>query len=169
MSDKRQRREKHSIDDDLIRFIGDISEEVRKRNLTKVTLKLTGLTIEIEHIVNVHDVDQSGHYFHSLPATHLSPAEALTGEEPVSTAEEEGLVEVVSPITGTFYAALAPKKPPLVKKGDIVKEGATLCIVEAMKVMNKITSKHSGRIHTIEVKNGQVVQTGQVLMKISPD
>ena len=74
--------------------------------------------------------------------------------------------EIRSPIVGTFYRAPSPGAPPFVKKGDRVKKGQVLCIVEAMKVMNEIESDTDGTIVDILVENGEPVEYNQVLFKI---
>lgn len=73
---------------------------------------------------------------------------------------------VVSPIVGTFYTSSSPLKPPFVKIGDKIKEGDTLCIIEAMKVMNEIKSQYSGEIAEIFVENEDMVEYSQPLFRI---
>ena len=82
--------------------------------------------------------------------------------------EEENLINVSSPLIGTFYHALSPNSPPFVEVGKEVKEGDTLCIVEAMKVMNEIKSESAGRVKKILVENGKIVEYGQLLFLIEP-
>ncbi len=74
---------------------------------------------------------------------------------------------VVSPMVGTFYEASSPNAEPFVKVGDEVNVGDTLCIIEAMKMMNQIESDVAGRISAIQVKNGDPVEFGEVLFIIS--
>ena len=74
--------------------------------------------------------------------------------------------EVVSPMPGTFYSAPSPEADPFVKVGDNVKKGDTLCIVEAMKIMNEIESENSGTISEILINNGDPVEYIQPLFKI---
>jgi len=76
------------------------------------------------------------------------------------------IIEVKSPLVGVFYAAPAPDAEPFVKVGDRVKKGDVLCIVEAMKLMNEITSTHDGEIVDICIANGAVVEFGQTLFKL---
>src|SRR5512145_459617 len=78
------------------------------------------------------------------------------------------LVTIEAPMVGTFYRASSPSAEPYVREGDGVKEGQILCIVEAMKLMNEIESKASGRITKILVENGQPVEYGQPLFFIDP-
>jgi len=80
--------------------------------------------------------------------------------------EDVNVKEVVSPIVGTFYASSSPEKPSFVKVGSKVKKGDTLCIVEAMKLMNEIQSEFDGEIVEILVNNEQMVEYGQAIFKI---
>ncbi|NFN87554.1 acetyl-CoA carboxylase biotin carboxyl carrier protein [Clostridium sporogenes] len=92
----------------------------------------------------------------------------LTDEEKTDIAIENNLIEIVSPIVGTFYESPGMDKEPYVKVGDKVKKGDIVCIVEAMKVMNEIEAEVDGEIVDILVKNEQMVQYGEVLFKIKP-
>ena len=73
---------------------------------------------------------------------------------------------ILSPMPGTFYAAPSPESKPFVKEGDIVVEGDTLCIIEAMKIMNNIEAEKNGRIVKILVENGKSVEFNQPLFII---
>jgi acetyl-CoA carboxylase biotin carboxyl carrier protein len=83
-----------------------------------------------------------------------------------SAAETEGLHVITSPIVGTFYRAPSPEAEPFVKLGDEVEKGKTLCIVEAMKLMNEIESDVSGTIAAIYPQNGQPVEFGEKLFAV---
>lgn len=87
-------------------------------------------------------------------------------QEAASGSAADNLVEVTSPMVGTFYAAPAPDAPPFVQVGDRVKAGQTLCIVEAMKLMNEIKAETDGVVAEILVSNAQPVEYGQVMMLI---
>ena len=76
--------------------------------------------------------------------------------------------EVLSPMPGTFYAAPTPDDDNFVEVGDSVKKGQTLCIIEAMKIMNEIESEHDGVITDIKIDNGNPVEYNQVLFIVSP-
>jgi acetyl-CoA carboxylase biotin carboxyl carrier protein len=91
-----------------------------------------------------------------LPAPSEKPA-----EESDANAEK-----VISPMVGTFYRSPAPDADPYVEVGDMVKVGQTLCIIEAMKLMNEIQSEVSGRVKKILVENAQPVEYNQVLFLI---
>lgn len=81
---------------------------------------------------------------------------------------KNALVEVRSPIVGTFYLAPSPNADPYVKVGQTVGVGTVLCIIEAMKLMNEIESEVSGKIVEINVENGKPVEYNQLLFRIEP-
>ena len=81
---------------------------------------------------------------------------------------DEGLLEVTSPMVGTFYSAPAPVADPYVDVGQTVGNGTVLCIIEAMKLMNELESEVEGTIAKIMVENAQPVEYGQVLFLIDP-
>jgi acetyl-CoA carboxylase biotin carboxyl carrier protein len=94
-----------------------------------------------------------------IPAAAAPPAYVA----PAPVQEEEKLHIIVSPIVGTFYRAPDPSSDPFVKIGDHVEAGQTLCIIEAMKLMNEIQSDASGKIAKVFVENGHPVEYGQQL------
>ncbi len=109
----------------------------------------------------------------ALPAA--APATAPGGPPPVAGAGSEdadapaaGEVEITSPMVGTFYTASSPESPAFVEVGGTVKEGAVICIVEAMKVMNEIKAEQSGTLTRIIAENGTPVQYGEPLFHIRP-
>ncbi len=93
------------------------------------------------------------------------------GEQIQQPAEEEpdDLVEITSPIVGTFYASPSPDSKPFVKSGSHIDEDTVVCIIEAMKVMNEIKAQMDGTIVEILCKAGQAVEFGQPLFKVRPD
>ena len=88
--------------------------------------------------------------------------------EPGEGQAENGieLAVVKSPIVGTFYRSPEPESPPFADVGDRVKKGQVLCVIEAMKLMNEITSEYDGEIATVYVENAQAVQYGERLFAI---
>ncbi|GAB4380670.1 MAG: acetyl-CoA carboxylase biotin carboxyl carrier protein [Elainellaceae cyanobacterium] len=78
------------------------------------------------------------------------------------------LVDVTSPMVGTFYRSPAPDEPPYVNVGDRIRPNQVVCIVEAMKLMNEVEAEVSGEIVEILVENAQPVEYGQVLMRVNP-
>ncbi|MDG2615364.1 acetyl-CoA carboxylase biotin carboxyl carrier protein [Thermoleptolyngbya sichuanensis XZ-Cy5] len=104
------------------------------------------------------------------PVAPIAPAAppAAPIPSPPSPLATEKLVEITSPIVGTFYSAPAPDEPPFVNVGDRIRNGQTVCIIEAMKIMNEIEAEVNGEIVEILVKNGDSVEFGQVLMRVNP-
>lgn len=100
----------------------------------------------------------------SSPGPESGTAEAVR-EAPEKETEED-LFEVTSPMVGTFYRAPAPDAPPYVEVGDRVETGQTLCILEAMKLMNELESEVAGVIREICVQNAEPVEYGEVLFRI---
>ena len=97
----------------------------------------------------------------AAPAAAAPEAPAAAIAEP----EEDGY-EVAAPMVGTFYASASPGASPYVQVGDRVNEGDTLCIIEAMKMMNQIEADVSGVIKSVRVQNGEPVEYGQTLVVI---
>ncbi|MEO0995875.1 MAG: acetyl-CoA carboxylase biotin carboxyl carrier protein [Pseudomonadota bacterium] len=98
-------------------------------------------------------------------APAAAPAADGGGSEPAAGGDDEGYA-VKAPMVGTFYASSAPGSPPFVQIGDRVSAGDTLCIVEAMKMMNQIEAEVGGVIKSIRSQNGEPVEFGQVLFVI---
>jgi acetyl-CoA carboxylase biotin carboxyl carrier protein len=98
----------------------------------------------------------------AAPAPEAKPSAAAPA---AAEASPEGHV-VKSPMVGTFYRAASPDAKPFVEVGEVVKEGQTICIVEAMKLMNEIEADASGAVKAILVENGQPVEYGQPLFVI---
>ena len=82
--------------------------------------------------------------------------------------DQNKLLDITSPMVGTFYRAPAPDDPPFVEIGEQVSPSQTVCIIEAMKLMNELESEVSGQIVEILVQNGEPVEFGQVLMRVNP-
>jgi len=97
------------------------------------------------------------------------PAAGAAQTQPPQVQTDDNLVNITSPIVGTFYAAPSPDSEPYVKVGDHVTSDTVVCIVEAMKVMNEIKAETTGTVEKIMVSNGQAVEFGHVLFKIRPD
>ncbi|MBW4658403.1 MAG: acetyl-CoA carboxylase biotin carboxyl carrier protein [Drouetiella hepatica Uher 2000/2452] len=98
----------------------------------------------------------------SLPNIVASPPPSA------SPRANEKLLTVTAPMVGTFYRSPAPDEPPFVDMGDRIRPGQTVCIIEAMKLMNELESEVAGEIVEILAKNGDPVEYGQVLMRVNP-
>ncbi len=95
-----------------------------------------------------------------------APAAGAAAVETAVLPEEDDEVNITSPIVGTFYSAAGPDIPAYVKVGDHVKTGETVCILEAMKMMNEITADFDCEIEAILVSNEQKVEYGQPLFRV---
>ena len=100
---------------------------------------------------------------------HPAPAPEAPAQAPPATPRPSSGHAVVSPFVGTFYRAPSPDTAPFVEVGDVVQKGQSLCIVEAMKLMNEIEADKSGRISAILVENGEPVEYGETLFEIEPN
>ena len=94
-----------------------------------------------------------------------SPQIDTQKNEPLKSSSHEN---ILSPMPGTFYTAPTPEAEAFVKSGDIISKGDTLCIIEAMKIMNEIEAEKSGKITEVVAKNGEPVEFNQTLFIIDP-
>jgi acetyl-CoA carboxylase biotin carboxyl carrier protein len=112
-----------------------------------------------------------------LPDPPVRPTGAAAGTVGSSTSPppasppqaESKWVAIKSPMVGTFYRSPAPNEPPFVEVGDRIRVGQTICIIEAMKLMNEIEAEVSGQVMEILVANGNPVEFDQILLRINPD
>tara|TARA_B110000037_G_scaffold218895_1_gene282838 strand:- start:1981 stop:2403 length:423 start_codon:yes stop_codon:yes gene_type:complete len=101
----------------------------------------------------------------AVPAQALTvaPVESLA---PAADATDTGIY-ITSPMVGTFYTAASPESAPFTKVGDVVKNDSVVCIIEAMKIMNEIQAEQAGTVAEILVEDGQAVEFGQRLIRLS--
>lgn len=132
--------------------------DIRKYAALMQELGLTGLEItEDNRVVRLE---------RTVPAAVKETAVIDVASASTAVSVEADSVSIKSPLVGVFYAAPAENAAPYVAIGDHVKKGQTLCIVEAMKLMNEITAEEDGVISEICVTNGQVVEFGTELFRI---
>ncbi len=148
---------KFEPDDALIRRLAALLEET---GLSEIEYEAEGRRIRVGRGAGTASGPTSAPS--SVPAPQADPAASAPPEG------EEALAPgaVTSPMGGTVYAAAEPGAPPLVKVGDSVKEGQTLLIIEAMKVMNPLASPRAGTVTRILVTDGQPVEFGEPLLII---
>ncbi len=103
-----------------------------------------------------------------LPVNENNNPEIKLSEPKAANKLLENLIDITSPMVGTFYASASPDSPPFVAIGQSVKVGDPLCIIEAMKMMNELPSEINGTIAEICVNNADIVEYGQVLFKVKP-
>jgi acetyl-CoA carboxylase biotin carboxyl carrier protein len=105
----------------------------------------------------------------AAPATAAAPAAAVAAEAAGAAAPKANLTEIKSPMVGTFYAQPEPGAEPYVRVGGRISPGQTLCIIEAMKIMNPLDAEVSGVLREICVEDAQPVEFGQVLFRVDPN
>ncbi|MFP4466864.1 MAG: acetyl-CoA carboxylase biotin carboxyl carrier protein [Candidatus Goldiibacteriota bacterium] len=103
---------------------------------------------------------------HQAVSAPADPAPASAAEAASSNEDNPNLTVVKSPMVGTFYRAPSPESPPFVNVGDTVESGKTLCIIEAMKIMNEIKAETSGRVKEVLVENAQAIEFNQPILTI---
>ena len=101
----------------------------------------------------------------NLPDANVEPIRAVGVNE--NEGQSDDLEEIKSPLVGTFYAARAEGEEPFIKVGDKIKKGQTIGIIEAMKLMNEISATCDGVVEEILVENEDLVEYGQVIVKVS--
>ena len=132
---------------------------IENSSLTEFTLKEGDLKISMSKLDNPPVVAAG------MPVA-AGTAPAVQTETAAPAEEEEEKLFITSPIVGTFYSAPAPDVPAFVKVGDQVKNGQTVCILEAMKLMNEIQSDFDCEIEAVLVSNEQKVEYGQPLFRV---
>ncbi|MGL5346926.1 MAG: acetyl-CoA carboxylase biotin carboxyl carrier protein [Peptostreptococcaceae bacterium] len=140
---------------------------IDKTNLESVTLESSELKLQV--LKNTNRVEKKETLIESYDENIKSiiDLDSSFDLENVSTNEDE-LYVVTSPLMGTFYQAPSPETENFVKVGDVIEKGETLCIIEAMKLMNEINSDVRGRVVEINANNEDLVEYSQPLFKIKP-
>lgn len=151
--------------------LAEIADVMEDRGLTRVRVEEPdGTAVELERASAAQPVAVPMPMPSAMAAPVAAPAAALTAPEaavqaPAAAPEPKG-VEVTAPMVGVFYAAPAPGDEPFVHVGSKVKAGETLCIIEAMKVLNEVTAEADGEVLEICVADGDLVEFGGCLMRI---
>ncbi|MFW5894607.1 MAG: acetyl-CoA carboxylase biotin carboxyl carrier protein [Bacillota bacterium] len=132
--------------------------------LESMKLEREDVTIELSKPTKTNNANTEINPTHNTVATTTeTPSQGVPSVEP----EEQSSYEPIkAPLVGTYYEAAGPDQPPFVRENQTVKKGDTVCIIEAMKVMNEITAPRDGKIVNIHVKNGEMVMVDQVIMEI---
>ncbi|MCC5805658.1 MAG: acetyl-CoA carboxylase biotin carboxyl carrier protein [Opitutales bacterium] len=143
-----------------IKDIKQIVDLMKRSDLTEFEIEEEGLKLRICRSGGVVVENRA-----PSPVAAAVPPAAVESATTAAPAEASGKV-IKSPMVGTFYSAPSPDSPPFVKSGDEVTEDSTVCIIEAMKVMNEIKAEISGKIAEVLVKNGESVEFGQPLFRV---
>ena len=144
----------------------ELMDALASKKLGEVAIELEGVKIKIKAAAPA-PVIAAAPSAAAAPAASAAPAAAAAAE--TETAPVDDLpagTQVKSPLVGTFYSSPSPDEPPFVLVGQEVKEGDTLCIIEAMKVMNEIKAPCSGKVVRIMAQPGDMVEYNQVLCVI---
>jgi acetyl-CoA carboxylase biotin carboxyl carrier protein len=152
-----------------IKDIENIIKILKQNEVTEFELEQEGTRVKLSRTAVGTYVAAEARW-DMVPAVQVSAPSAM-GAAASSAAPQEDLgryVKVESPIVGTFYRRASPDAELFVKEGDIVSKGDTLCIIEAMKLMNEIEATTSGRLVKILSSEGQVVEFGETLFLIDP-
>ncbi|MEA4889723.1 MAG: acetyl-CoA carboxylase biotin carboxyl carrier protein [Clostridiaceae bacterium] len=152
-----------------IQEIIDLMNQMSRTGLNLLEFESAGERLRLERPADAPAAAETGSGLNHAAASkdgaeYENYSESAEKDREPAAKPDEGLVK--SPVVGIFYAASTPDCEPFVKIGSRVESGDTLCIIEAMKLMNEVTSPHAGEILEIFVVNGQRIEYGQPLMRI---
>jgi len=142
--------------------IEELIDLMNKHNLSEINID--------EENFKVHLKKGMGELPAAIPQV-ISPGMIVQEKSKAEDAEKKpaaNLIEIKSPIVGTFYKAAAPDAPSFVEVGSQIKEGDVICIIEAMKLMNELKAEVNGKISKILVENAEPIEYGQVLFLVEP-
>ena len=148
-----------SVDKARAERIRELVRIVQESGIGEVTIEEDGMRVSVR---STADATADGAAASEAPLAIPEP-----GAAPV-TRPSNGFVRIESPMVGTFYRAPEPGSPPFVEEGDVVGAGQTLCILEAMKLMNEVKSEHGGIVRAIHKENADAVQFGDLLFELEP-
>ncbi|NJN41098.1 MAG: acetyl-CoA carboxylase biotin carboxyl carrier protein [Flammeovirgaceae bacterium] len=157
--------------------IRDLIDFISNSGLNEVNIETSELKLHVKR-----EPDQKVFKSHVAPATTVamtppthpvvaspSAPQPLVKSEATPQAQTSKLIDIKSPMIGTFYRSSNPDSPPLVSVGDKITKGQTICIIEAMKLFNEIESEVSGTLVKAMVENSSPVEYDQILFQIDPD
>ena len=136
-------------------LIKDVMDEFEKRSFSEIECEIQGVKIRLSKNCTVSNAPLNVQTVNNT-TMNIEEAKASTEDYKVIT----------SPMVGTFYSCPKPDSKSYVEKGDMVKKGDIVCIIEAMKLMNEIESEIDGEIVEVLVKDGQMIEFGQELFKV---
>ena len=146
------------VDQGRAERIRELVRIVQETGIGEVTIEEAGMRVSVRRTEEPSPMAPAGG-----PAAESEP-----GLEAPVAPRANGLIRIEAPMVGTFYRAPEPGAPPFVEEGSPVAAGQTLCILEAMKLMNEITADVEGVVRTIHVENAQPVEFGQLLFELEP-
>lgn len=147
---------------DIIRFMGE--NKLAEIDLETAEMKLS---LRKRSAVQIQTIQVAAPALNNSPVNASEARKAKTETANKETAaKKDDLLAVLSPMAGTFYRSPTPASDPFIKEGDMVKAGQTICIIEAMKMMNEIKSDKSGKVIEILFENGKPVDKGSAIIRI---
>jgi acetyl-CoA carboxylase biotin carboxyl carrier protein len=152
--------------------LSELLAAIATNNITELTLKNADFELSVSKgnpvftttsisATTISDVDRQ---LGSTPAPDIQ----LVADRADTPSIDKQWVEIKSPMVGTFYRSPAPDEPAFASIGDRIRVGQTVCIIEAMKLMNEIEAEAAGQVMEVLVENGQPIEFGQTLMYINP-
>jgi oxaloacetate decarboxylase alpha subunit len=146
------------VGEDRTQRIQEIVRIVQESGIGEVTIEEDGMRISVRSTPDLPHGSGPGEAPLAVPEPGLAPSSAVSGT----------LMRVESPMVGTFFRAPQPGSPPFVEVGDVVAPGQTLCILEAMKLMNEVKAEVEGVVRGVHAENAEPVEFGQLLFELEP-
>ena len=146
------------VDQTRAERIREIVRIVQETGIAEIAVEEEGTRVSVRRTEDRVPLEPAAPVEPEVSAAEPAPAEPTT----------DGAIRIEAPMVGTFYRASQPGAPPFVEEGDTVAAGQTLCILEAMKLMNEVKAEVEGVVRTIHVQNGQAVEYGQALFDLEP-
>ena len=154
----RREDELAGVGEDRAQRIQEIVRIVQESGIGEVTIEEDGMRISVRSTPDLPLGTGPGEAPLAVPEPGLPPSSAVSGT----------LMRVESPMVGTFYRAPQPGSPPFVEVGDVVAPGQTLCVLEAMKLMNEVKAEVEGVVRGVHAENAEAVEFGQLLFELEP-
>ena len=161
-----------------LKDIQELIKFVAKSGATEVSLEIDNIKIsikspakkkrgEVDEITTI--IPQAPAQVMAVPSISTTPVAAIAASTPAPAADENSnYITIKASMIGTFYRSTSPESPPFVSVGDIIKEGDTLCVIEAMKLFNEIESEISGKIVKVLVDDSTPIEFDQALFLVDP-
>jgi acetyl-CoA carboxylase biotin carboxyl carrier protein len=150
--------------------LNELLAAIATNNITELTLKNTDFELTVTQgrpqftTISTTSADVS----QQLVSATAPESQAAAINPPVAPAIDKNWIAIKSPMVGTFYRSPAPDEAAFASEGDRIRVGQTVCIIEAMKLMNEIEAESAGQVTEVLVENGQPIEFGQTLMYVNP-
>ncbi|MFH1622436.1 MAG: acetyl-CoA carboxylase biotin carboxyl carrier protein [Candidatus Omnitrophota bacterium] len=150
-----------------IKEIKEMITLMNENNLLELEIEKEGMRIRLKKESPRSDKDSTLSQMATMPQFSVSQ-EAIASQQAKKEVTSKNLIEIKSPMVGTFYRSPSPESPPFIEVGQNLDIGQVVCIIEAMKLMNEIKSETRGKIIEVLVENGHPVEFGQSLFLVEP-